>query len=331
MTTRTPTLSWDDPAWKEADTPMAASLRRRQGRYRQEVLKLPAGPRLGRRKDGTVPQSKLVVSMLPLEYADGPPPSAPDDAPSTYDNFLNADVRAAVHARLGKRSTVKRCWPRSIGRDRLFRNMLSSQPVAFNFFGNVVGRPQALLAWVQRIDPAASTVTEVRIEWAPHKRFHLNSGSAFDAWVSYRAEDQTGFVAVEVKYSEDLSKADKPAYQPKFEAAVGELGCWKDGSYEGLNTGGRQQFMLNTSLAQSLLRHGDSPDHPQYQRGHAVVMACDEDGEAKRVTNEVAGCLQKGPEMVDLTWLPLGESLELMGRDEEWVSEFRERYLADPS
>ena len=133
-------------------------------------------------------------------------------------------------------------------------------------------------------------------------------------------------VAVECKYAENLAiKAkDHEKRVRTYEDRVAAVGCWKPETYGRLNEHGRQQFMLNVSLAQSLL------NTHEFSRGHSVVMACDEDSDARKVTDEVSDCLIERANVVDLRWTPFEATLRLIEGAPTWVDEFRRRYLEDP-
>lgn len=111
--------------------------------------------------------------------------------------------------------------------DRLRRNVLSSQPVAFNLFGYLKHLPRALVTWLASLGIDAEEA-EVRIEWAPPKAEHFGGGSAFDAAIFYRSADGTkGLVGVEVKYSENL---DDQSIDPRDEYIVARMRvstCWR--------------------------------------------------------------------------------------------------------
>ena len=62
------------------------------------------------------------------------------------------------------------------------RNLLSSQPVAFNLFGYLKHRPRALVAWLASLGIEAEEA-EVRIEWAPPRAEHVDGASLSDEGV----------------------------------------------------------------------------------------------------------------------------------------------------
>ena len=56
--------------------------------------------------------------------------------------------------------------PGLIDRDRLERNLLSSQPLCFNLFGHLHATANSLLPWVKTIDADAVRVTRIEVHRA---------------------------------------------------------------------------------------------------------------------------------------------------------------------
>jgi hypothetical protein len=313
-TGRTPELAWDDEAWDETEKSWAAILRCRQGHYRETVLGLPAGPRQGPKPDGSIAPSKLVVSMLPVDVL-RPGYAGPG-------NFLNADVEEAVRSRLARVSTRDDHWPTSIPADRLLRNLLASQPLVFNLFGNVVGRPEDLLPWVQQLDPDATGVEEVRIVWAPDPHDSLPTGTTFDACVFYATQDGAGgFVAVACTYAENLAASFKPKTAAKHRGRIEALGAWRPGAFRELNDAIHQQLLLHVSLAASLAQLTG-------RHGHCVQLACADDEEAKGATLRVVPLVAPP---LDLRFMSYDDLLATVPGDPAWVGDFTRRYLEDPT
>lgn len=281
--------AWDDEGWRIAsDNAWTAGCRWLQGRWRAERLEEPAGERT----DGKVGPDGVplrVTSMLP-RGAD------PQKA------FFSEEIHSAVRQRLaeGGHSGI-------IEEDRLFRNLLSSQPACFNLFGPFVRRPDALLPWVRTLDPSAETVDEVRFEWAPPKELHVGGGSAFDAVVWYRSSaNSQRLLGIECKYAEDLTTSSIGAKAgTAYGAFTRDSGSWCEGAVDRLDHPERRQIWLNTLLAQSCARHD-----PDIEAARCVVVACAADAKARAVVDAVAAELDDGR---DLVWSPYEELLLTVG------------------
>ena len=198
---------WDSPHWHEpSDDRWRRRLRRHQGWWRATHTDLGPGPVKG----GTRP----VVSMLPHGVGLTP-------------NLLTDQAVEAAEESLTR--LEGKSGRGLIDRDRLERNLLSSQPLAFNLFGHLRATPDALLPWVRTIDAAASVVTAVKLEIAPTRT--PIGGSAFDAFVTYvRTDGSQGFLGIECKYAETLAAAQREPAGEKYRAAT-ERSAWKGGGF----------------------------------------------------------------------------------------------------
>jgi hypothetical protein len=93
---------------------------------------------------------------------------------------------------------------------RLLTNLLSSQPLCFNFFGELkFNRPLAakvLQSWI----PDVGIVEWVKFEFAPEANY-TNDFSAFDIAICYRnTGGRRGLLGLECKYTDDFSTSGNP-------------------------------------------------------------------------------------------------------------------------
>jgi len=296
MVERDLSLSWDDRRWVESDTPWAAGCRWLQSWWRAQVLNALPGPK-------SSSGGKLVCSMLPLDIGQAA-------------NFLGADIEAAVAARLseGGHSGI-------IAKDRLYRNLLSSQPMCFNLFGPFVKHPDHLIEWVRTLDDSAVKVRRIRFEWAPERCSHFDGGSAFDAFVEYTAS--TGgerFIGVECKYAENLERSTIKLRNVYGDYTAGSAN-WRDGASARLSAKHLRQFWLNTLLAQSLVDRGGGT----YESGLVVVVAAAADRSADEATASVRSDLIEADRW--LRWCPYESVLDATAGHDQWRQMFAKRYL----
>lgn len=286
--------SWDDSYWTESgDTTEQKRLRRHQSWWRETELQVPAGHIKTR--------DKPVASMLP-EEASGDLNLWTLEARQA---FARADDRLKAAPGAG-----------IIEPTRLWRNLLSSQPLCFNLFGYLAADPSALLPWVQSWAPDATAVMDIELEWAPTEG--ALARSAFDALVTYAVgHGQRGFLGIECKYAEDLMQAQRNAAAEKFVQAT-QNGAWKSGAAEALDQNGLRQFWYNTLLAQQVLRDGD------YVAGRSLVVALDGDTKAKHAVTQVA-CHLRDPEF--LVFDSLERVVGSVAGHDEWAKTFERRYL----
>jgi len=133
------------------------------------------------------------------------------DGEATNDNFLTDAAASYARERL---AAAKLNPSITIKPYRLFNNMLSSQPMAFNLFGDLhVGVTQQdaeATAIVQAAFPDAGieVVDTLEVEHLPSPtEDYIRDKTAFDASVSFRNQHgQRGIISIETKYTDDLGK-----------------------------------------------------------------------------------------------------------------------------
>lgn len=221
-----------------------------------------------------------------------------------------------------------------VGDDRARRNLLSSQPLAFNLFGPFTNNPDPLLPWVRTVDPDADTVQAVRLEWAPPKSETFGGGSAFDAFVVYAAGDSHRLLGIECKYAETLAQTSiksilrhryaegphagmRPPSYVKYQSYVEDSGRWKASAAEHLDVPNLRQFWLNTMLAQRVA------EKDGFEFGTSIVLTCQHDRDAWSATRDVRTWLTNP---ADLRWYSYEALLGTL-RDQVWAPEFVRRYL----
>ena len=130
----------------------------------------------------------------------------------------------------------------TIESDRLFNNLLSSQPMAFNLFCPLQQMLKESSKIATKVIKAAlpnypiHKVTEVELEFIPKEYKELTGDkSAMDAIIRFEDEHgKNGFIAIETKYSENLGtniaydrdKNGKKIPRVKSIEAVKELKCF---------------------------------------------------------------------------------------------------------
>lgn len=124
----------------------------------------------------------------------------------------------------------------TINSDRLFNNLLSSQPMAFNLFcplrRMLHESPEVATRVIRSALPdyPIARVTEVKVEFIPDNYQHLtNDRSAMDAII--RFDDDGGrrsFIAIETKYSENLGTNEASRRgRARAREVIRSLGCFR--------------------------------------------------------------------------------------------------------
>jgi hypothetical protein len=320
---RSPDLVWTHEAWQElGEKPLASKARWLQGRWRVEGLK-KYELRAGRSVHGT---KKLVVSMLPDEHLG--------------QNFLTDAAREAA-------ATWRAEGAGLVSVPRLERNLLSSQPLAFNLFGPYIDNAEALTAWVALIDgEVPDEVATVRLERALPKHQTFGGGSAFDAYVEYVVGGSRRFLGIECKYAEDLGKSgiksirhhkypdghqdparrgQRPETYTRYERFTRHrTDLWKSTAADDLDVARLRQFWLNTLLAQKTLQVQRQTD-PSWDRAISVVLTSAIDEDAEAATCAVRDQLQHDARR-DVVWTSFDQVLARLPH-QSWHDDFTIRYL----
>lgn len=156
----------------------------------------------------------------------------------------------------------------TIESDRLFNNLLSSQPMAFNLFcplREMLEKSQeAATAAIKAVLPMypIHSVTGVDLEFIPEDYAELSGDkSAMDAIIRFVNESgQEGFIAIETKYSENLGTnvaLEKGTNKPRAKSleTVRQLKCFKPDIEERITEGQirltqiYRNFLLSESYA----------------------------------------------------------------------------------
>lgn len=138
-------------------------------------------------------------------------------------NFLSESAWSTVKETIREREEGLRRYGKTAGifdENRLHNNLLSSQPLAFNFFGelkcDLAFATQVIRLW----EPEIEHVIDVRFEYAPlPKEEYTSDSSAFDVAFFCQMHGQRGLVGLEVKYTDEFSREGRPrdSYRKVFD------------------------------------------------------------------------------------------------------------------
>jgi hypothetical protein len=269
-------------------------------------------------------QSWYRARVLRVAYGHGPSPSSRtsygnmlnEHAASRGLNFLTPDIFQLARRRVA-------IGTGTVDEFRLLRNMLSSQPMAFNLFGELALNHDLATELVRALwGPHVKRVTDVRLEWAPQpSREYLDDQTAFDVFIEYEGgEGHAGFIGIEVKLTEPFSQRhyDKPAYRRWMTPDS----PWRADSREAVADIRHNQLWRDHLLAWSMLKHPSR----SYASGHLSVVFHPEDHRCRGVIDRYRTLLRSHAtfsafdlSQVISVWLPFAS---------EWLQTFAERYLS---
>jgi hypothetical protein len=150
---------------------------------------------------------------------------------STYVNFLSYEI---VHAVEHAVTTNKQTKSGMIDTDRLYNNLLSSQPLAFNFFGWLKSHKDIALEFIKTIRPDITEIEDIVFEYAPAS---TQDKSAFDIGFVVKSHSQRGFIGLECKYTDTFSFKNQ-----KNHTIYGDEGDKNYIHYRALYDGNRNRF-----------------------------------------------------------------------------------------
>jgi hypothetical protein len=209
---------------------------------------------------------------------------------------------------------------------RLFANLLSSQPLAFNLFGELAldlarATAAARRLWPDRVD----RVTRIEFEWSPGRwnARYLDNGTAADIAIFHTTPGGgNGVIFIETKYHEDLHGKDD-AIKPRYaEVALGS-GAFLADAVGTLQSGSLQQLWLDHLLVLAL-READNLDNALFVLAYPEINErCQEAVPAYRATLDASQ-----PTTFEARTLEEIVAVFEEDADTAWVNEFRERYLS---
>jgi hypothetical protein len=150
------------------------------------------------------------------------------------ENFLSDNILLALQKTFEERSDSKLGI---IEKGRLYNNLLSSQPLAFNFFGEFKINLELATLFFKSLFPKIDTVVNVFFEY-PHKENYTNDHSAFDIAIEVRAGGEKGLIGFECKYTDSFSHKSL-----KSKVNYGDLGSANHNTYRQIFHSSNQHFI----------------------------------------------------------------------------------------
>lgn len=220
--------------------------------------------------------------------------------------------------------------------DRLWRNLLSSQPLAFSIAGHLRAHPEAaaqvfstLLG--RRVLRLADLIGEgedhrlqgIEAEWFPPAALHTRDRSGFDIASLLELEDGRHLLlTIEVKYVDSFApkKLDVERYGDVLQEAR------MDGATaESLVSAGGSQFLRSVLLTDSVRRKGIAGGTTSLI-DEACAVGRDDDASARRVVDQFAGA---GLPVTTAYWAhsEFCDAAAAVPYLTEWAESLRRRYV----
>ena len=239
------------------------------------------------------------------------------------ENFLTKRIFELVKNVVNNNSDKKKV----IQEPRIWTNLLSSQPMAFNMFGELVENLDLCKKTFEELYPEReiNEILRIEFEYSPERKSgkYTNDNSAFDVFIEYmNNRDEKCFFGIEVKYAENLN--DKPSsHKNEYEVVADKSMIFRKESIDSLKEKPIQQIWRDHLLALSMFKKSND-----YKIGDFIYLYPSEN---KNCRIGVEKYKETFKESVESYFKPL--TLEkLVGVvkkycADNWINEFENRYL----
>lgn len=219
-----------------------------------------------------------------------------------------------------------------ISQPRIWDNLLSSQPMCFNLFGELYYNLSDASDVFEILFPdIVEEITSIKFEYSPGRGdiIYTADHSAFDVFVEYNSkEGKCGFIGIEVKYAESLREETKEKARRNFRERYVEItersGVFEDNAVDVLREPPLSQIWRDHLLAITLRDVGG------YDEGLFMFLFPSENKECREGVQHYKSLLraQDGREsgFYSMHLETVVEAVQSTIR-EEWIGEFRRRYL----
>ncbi len=235
----------------------------------------------------------------------------------TGSNFLSPRILEAVRLTLAERGEDSRGF---IEEDRLFNNLLSSQPFAFNLLGELKLDPDYAASVLGALFPGVIRVSNTIFEFAPATNYTADN-SAFDVAFEVESQQGKGLIGLECKFTDNFSQEeyDKPEYREIYEKSQSFTV-----DYAELITSEFNQLFRNQLMSEALVLNG------AYGFSIAGLLCHPEDEEALDIARQFKSFLRDGDKFRILTYWDVIEAMQrtdVTGRQREYIMLLWARYL----
>lgn len=190
-------------------------------------------------------------------------------------NFLSHTIAQVVNDVVLKRPANA---PGIIDEKRLRSNLLSSQPLCFNFFGILNQDKKLAKTILSKFYPDISEVLNVFFEYAPTpKEEFTNDNSAFDVAIEVISNGQRGLIGIECKYTETFSQTE---YNTNRYREIFNKSKSFNSSYKHLIKARFNQLFRNQLIGESLLQQ------EEFSFVHTALFCAPEDTSAQKIGAE---------------------------------------------
>lgn len=238
-------------------------------------------------------------------------------------NFLTRNIFEIVKSEV----EAKHLKSKVIKEPRIWNNLLSSQPLAFNLFGELKLNPKLATKVFKKLFPNCDvkTINEIIFEHSPGRSDpkYTEDKSALDVFISYLSEEnEERFFGIEVKYSEDLD--DPPSTHKKIYEDISK----KSGTFDLVCISELKKKPLQQIWRDHLLTLSMFITNQDYKQGEFIFLYPQDNKECENALNSYQETFKESvnSHFHTLTLERLVNTIKTFS-DERWVLDFENRYL----
>ena len=241
-------------------------------------------------------------------------------ARDSLSNYLNENIRGVVREEVMNPDKSK---GKLYGKPRIFNDLLSSQPLCFNLFGELK-RDLSLATKVMKTltNGMVDSVTDIEFEWSPGKTNPDLTGdrSAFDVYVTFSSPNGSkGFIGIEVKYHENLA-GKAASHKERYDQIASQMNCFKETSLESLKRQPLQQIWRDHLLA-GIHRIANG-----FKEGFFVFLHPEGNTHCSDAIARYRECLTDTDTFASWTLESVVSAIKRF-TDDDWIDLFEDRYL----
>lgn len=242
-------------------------------------------------------------------------------------NFLTDEAKIEARESLRLAQAVYRNDKPMIQASRLYENLLSSQPLAFNLFAPFTGSNGfEVLSRVlgEMLSIRGIHVSRLEFEFSPGRgrKRYSDDHSAFDVYIEYFLEDESRhFLGIEVKYHENLR--GKPTMKQRYKDISEASGIFRQDAISQLVKDPLNQIWRDHLLALSMI---SPPANLGFDSGKFVLLYPKINLNCQIAVDEYLGLMQNNETFENWTMESFLTAL-LRFDSSDWIYRFFERYL----
>lgn len=242
------------------------------------------------------------------------------DAARNGANFLSAEIFGQARLDVSYREPAA-----LMDLERMWSNMLSSMPLAFNLLSPLkLDNKLARRVFNQLAPGIAKEITHIQMEHSPGRgdAIFTGDGTAFDAIATARAADGAKtFISLEVKYSESMAEPEA-RLRPRYHELSRSSGLYADPDDAALRKNPLQGLWRGHMLAQSMVDAG------LYDRGVFMLIAPRQNRDVQCAARDYAKRLATDPTKVAFVNIELEDAIDAMRKTgaSDLAAALHERY-----